>query len=93
MLDSLIHLDQIVSSRLGFDKVFPSIGAPQSSVRHQLASVRTEIARNLAILISSEDINIILKDPPRVRICHLDHNTIGRDFTKSTCKCFLQKKK
>lgn len=44
VLDSLIHLDQIVSSLLDFDKVFLSIGAPQSSLRHELASVWTEIA-------------------------------------------------
>ena len=44
VLDSLIHLDQIVSSLLDFDKVFLSIGAPQSSLRHELPSVWTEIA-------------------------------------------------
>lgn len=44
VLDSLIHLDQIVSSLLDFDKVFLSIGALQSSLRHELASVWTEIA-------------------------------------------------
>ena len=41
-----------------------------------------EIANNLAILISSEDINIIFKGPPCVGTCHLDRKTIGRDFAK-----------